>query len=41
MAATMGAASPKQEAEAKKVSNSNKVSVEEEEIKEAEGNKVK
>ena len=41
LAAAMGVASPKQEAEAKRVINSNKVMVEEEKRKEAEGKKIK
>ena len=41
LAAAMGAASPKQEAEAKRVINSNKARVEEEKRKEAEGRKIK
>ena len=41
LAAAMGAALSKQEAEAKRVINSNKVRVEEEKSKEAEGKKIK
>ena len=41
LAAVMGAASPKQEAEAKRVINSNKARAEEENRKEGEGKKIK
>ena len=41
LAAAMGAASPKQEAEAKSVINLNKARVEEEKRKEVEGKKIK
>ena len=41
VAAAMGAASPKQEEEAKRVINSNEVRVAKEKRKEAEGNKIK
>ena len=41
LAAALGAASPKQEAEAKRVINSNKARIEEEKRKEAEGKKIK
>ena len=41
LTAAMGAASPKQEEEAKRVINSNKARVEEEKRKEAEGKKIK